>query len=80
MESILQDSFVNPRNLITNKSPETQKLKVLRLLNIILLMVFALFWSLNFIWVGWDGAYTAIMIFSWIFGVTNCLFVIGSHN
>lgn len=80
MESILQDSFVAPTPDNSYKKNETQKLRILSVLHLAVVLVFAATFSLTFIWCGWPGLFTILMIYSWLYGLFNVLFVIASHT
>lgn len=75
-ELTLEASFDDP----SIQKSEPSSLKILRIGNMIALCLFAVTWSLNFIWCGWAGAYTAIMVFSLVLGICNGLFVVGKHH
>ena len=69
----LEASFDDP-NLV-----EPPRVRLLRFINLGTLALFAVAWSLNFIWCGWAGAYTALMVYSLIFGILNGVFAVGKH-
>ena len=60
-------------------SKYTGKLRMIETLNLVLLIIWAATWVLNFIFVGWYGPYAIILIFSWFYTLFSALFVIGRH-
>lgn len=72
----LEASFDDP-NIAKN---EPAKMRIMRIVNLVALLIFAVAWSLNFIWCGWAGAYAALMIYSLICGILNGLFHVGKHH
>lgn len=82
MDSLLHDSLAQlpPAEFEKQaKQKYTQKLKLLETLNLVCLMIFTATWVLNFIFVGWYGAYAVILIYSWLYTLISAIFVIGRH-
>jgi hypothetical protein len=75
-DETLHSSFDDPE-IVKN---EPSRLKFFRYADIMCLLLFFIVWSLNFIWVGWAGAYTAIMIYSLLFSIVNVIFIVGKHS
>jgi hypothetical protein len=83
MDSLLHDSLAQlpPADLEKQaKSKYTNRLILLETLNLVCLMIFGVTWVLNFIFVGWYGAYAVILIYSWFYTVVSGIFVIGRHS
>ena len=53
---------------------------MLETLNLVGLMIFTATWVLNFIFVGWYGAYAVILIYSLFYTLISGIFVIGRHQ
>ena len=82
MDSLLHDSLAQlPPAEFENlaKQKYTQKLRMLETLNLVGLMIFTATWVLNFIFVGWYGAYAVILIYSLFYTLISIIFVISRH-
>ena len=64
----------------TLEEPESRKLGILRIVNLIMQALFGIVWILNFIWVGWFEIYSLIMAYAWVFWLLNGLFIIASNK
>jgi len=83
MDSLLRESRVQPPpEAIDVEAPqkETDKIKILRLIHLVLLVVFAITWVINFIFVGWFYAYAIILVYAWFYTFFSAIFVIGRHS
>lgn len=83
MDSLLHNSLAQPPLSDFEKeakSKYTGKLRMIETLNLLLLIVWAATWVLNFIFVGWFGAFAVILIYSWFYTLFSALFVIGRHQ
>ena len=79
MDSIIRDDPVEPV-VVEAPQKETRKLKFLRVLNFMILGIFGMVWSLNFIWIGWAGLYGITMVFALVYTVFNAFFALAKHS